>query len=274
MYRNIKHDTSFNFKKVLCRLVQPAEEVKAKRLKKAMKGLGTKDTSLMDVLCYSTNDEIRKIKYEYECYFGRPGDIQNKMEHDIKSDTSGNFERALLTLCRAERDETFAINTDRVRDDTKLLYEKGEGRIGTDDSYFIEFFCKRSPWHIHAVNEEYQKAHKHDLLHAIKKETSGDYQHLLRAMVTPKAVWYAERLEYSMKGIGTHDELLIYLLTSTSEVERMAIAQQYELMYKKALRVRIIDDTSGDYQKALVSLVTFNAAEIEKHLLGTPSKKS
>jgi len=272
LYRSVKHDTSFNFKKVLCHLLQPVEEVKAKRLYKAMKGLGTKDKSLIDVLAFSSNEEIRKIKYEYQCFYGKPGDVSNKLEHDVKNDTSGNFERCLCILLRAERDETFALNADKVTQDAKLIYEKGEGRLGTDDSFFIEIFCKRSPWHLHAVNDEYKKQHGHDLLSAIKKETSGDFQDLLRALVTPKATWCAERLEYSMKGIGTHDSLLIYTLTSTTEVERMAIAHQYEVMYKKPLKTRIVEDTSGDYQKVLVSLVSFGG-DVEKHLAANPPKK-
>jgi len=272
LYRAVKHDTSLNFKKTLLHLLQPTEEVKAKRLYKAMKGLGTKDKSLIDVLAYSTNDEIRRIKYEYECFYGKPGDVYSKLEQDIKNDTSGNFERILRTLLRAERDETYALNLERVTQDAKLIYEKGEGRIGTDDSYFIEFFTKRSPWHIHAVNEEYKKQRGHDLITVIKKEASGDFKDALLACVTPKATWYAERLDYSMKGLGTRDSLLIFLLTSTTEVERMAIAAKYEEMFKKTLKATIVDDTSGDYQKALVSLVTFGA-EAEA-LLKAPAKKS
>jgi len=271
LYRNIKHDTSFNFKKVLLHLLQPIEEIKAKHLNRAVKGIGTRDKSLMDVLAFSTNDEIRRIKWEYQCYFGKDGDIGDALNRDIKGDTSGQFERALVTLLRAEKDESYMINEDKVRADAKNLYEKGAGRLGTDDSYFVEFFCMRSPWHIAAVGEEYKKNHNKDLLHVIKSETSGDYQDLLRALITPKAVWYAERLEYSMKGIGTHDALLIYLMTSTTEIERMAIAAKYEEIYKKTLKARIIDDTSGDYQNVILSLLCFDGDD--SHLTKGATKK-
>jgi len=196
------------------------------------------------------------------------------LARDIKDDTSGNFERGLITLLKAERDESYLINEDKVKADTKHLYEKGAGRMGTDDSFFIEFFCTRSPWHIAAVGEEYKKQHGKDLISVIKGETSGDYQDLLRALVTPKAVWYAERLEYSVKGVGTHDKLLIFLLTSTTEVERMAIRKKYEEMYKIPLKKRIGEDTSGDYLKTLLSLLTFDG-EDESHLdaKSTPAKK-
>jgi len=275
LYRDIKHDTTFNFKKTLLKIVQPIEEVKAKRLYKAMKGLGTKDKSLIDVLAFSTNDEIRRIKWEYQNYYGKDGDIGDALSRDIKDDTSGNFERGLVTLLKAERDESYLINEDKVKADAKHLHEKGAGRLGTDDSYFIEFFCTRSPWHIAAVGEEYKKQHGKDLIAVIKGETSGDYQDLLRALVTPKASWYAERLEYSVKGVGTHDKLLIYLLTSTTEVERMAIRKKYEEMYKMPLKKRITEDTSGDYMKTLLSLLTFDG-EDESHLdsKSAPAKKS
>jgi len=69
-----------------------------------------------------------------------------------------------------------------------------------------------------------------------------------------------------MKGIGTHDALLIFLLTSTTEVERMAISKKYEELYKKPLKQRISEDTSGDYLNVLLSLITFDGEDT--HLLG------
>jgi len=267
LFRKVGSDTSFNFKNTLQSLLMPLEEVKARRLKEAMVGVGTKDHSLIDVLAYSTNEEIRRIKREYEYYFGTAGDVGNQLEQDIKSDTSGDFQHILCALLRAERDESFVISEERVREDCKNLWEKGEGRIGTDDSFFIELFTKRSPWHLAAVNDEYQKNHKSDMWHAIKKETSGHYRDTLRACVTPKAVWFAERLNYSMAGLGTHDSLLIFLLTSTTEAERMVIRQKFEELFKKPLKAVITGDTSGDYCNTLLSLVTFGGEE-DSHLKG------
>jgi len=255
----------------LLHLLQPLEEVKAKRLYKAMKGLGTNEKSLIDVLAYSTNDEIRRIKWEYQMLYGKPGDVGDALVSAIKKDTSGTFQRCLEVLCQANRQEDFNLNEERVKQDVKLIYEKGEGRVGTDDSYFVEVFCTRSPWHLAAVNQEYHKSKGIDLVEVIKKETSGDFADILRALVTPKAEWYAERLEHSMKGLGTHDSLLIFLLTSTTEVERMAIRQKYEAKYNRTLKDRIKGDTSGDYCNALLSLATF-PGEDESHLSG-PSKK-
>ncbi|KAF9894840.1 hypothetical protein FE257_004461 [Aspergillus nanangensis] len=64
----------------------------AEALRKAMKGFGTDEDMLIDVLCYPDPLQMALIRTTYEEMFGR------SLEKDIKSDTSGLFEVALVGL--------------------------------------------------------------------------------------------------------------------------------------------------------------------------------
>lgn len=84
------------------------------------------------------------------------------------------------------------------------LYKAGEGRLGTDDSVFINIIAKSSAEHLQAISAIYQKKYKkHTLEQAIKSETSGDYQRALLALCTPRPVYVAQRVHDAVHGAGT-----------------------------------------------------------------------
>lgn len=49
---------------------------------------------MIEILCTRTNQEIRDIVNCYKSEFGRD------IEEDIRSDTSGHFERLLVSMCQ------------------------------------------------------------------------------------------------------------------------------------------------------------------------------
>jgi annexin A7/11 len=57
-----------------------------------MKGVGTSDHVLIEILCTSTNEEIKAIKASYQEHY------QRDLEKDIVSETSGHFRRLLVSL--------------------------------------------------------------------------------------------------------------------------------------------------------------------------------
>jgi hypothetical protein len=66
--------------------------------------------------------------------------------------------------------------------DAQLLYDKGEGRLGTDDSTFIRIFTSRSVAQLRVIDKFYRETKKkHSLQQAISSETSGDFKDILIA---------------------------------------------------------------------------------------------
>ena len=66
MKDDLKSETSGNFENVLVALATDMPKYEADLLYKAMKGLGTKESILIEILTTRTNDDIRKIKDAYK----------------------------------------------------------------------------------------------------------------------------------------------------------------------------------------------------------------
>ncbi|KHJ83251.1 Annexin [Oesophagostomum dentatum] len=69
-------------------------------LHKAVKGIGTNERVLIEILASRTNEEIQAIRNTYYTTFDR------SLEEAISSDTSGDFRRLLMILIQGNRDET------------------------------------------------------------------------------------------------------------------------------------------------------------------------
>nr|XP_032522157.1 annexin B9-like isoform X4 [Danaus plexippus plexippus] len=74
--------------------------------------------------------------------------------------------------------------------------------------------------------------------------------------VKSKVGFFAERLYYSMKGIGTNDKTLIRIIVSRSEIDLGDIKQAFLEKFGKPLEDWISDDTKGDYKRVLLTLVS------------------
>uniref|UniRef100_A0A8C7RW11 Annexin n=1 Tax=Oncorhynchus mykiss TaxID=8022 RepID=A0A8C7RW11_ONCMY len=203
---------------VLALLKTPAQ-YDAQQLKLAMKGLGTDEDTLIEILASRTNKEIKEIKKVYK------EEYKKELENDIKSDTGGDFRNALLSLCKATRNEDTMVNQELADSDARALYEAGEKRKGTDCSVFIDILTTRSASQLRQV------------------KCAGS-----------KPAFFAERLNLAMKGKGTRTKILTRVMVSRSEVDMARIKQAYQKTFGKTLYQDILDDTNGDYEKILLAL--------------------
>ncbi|XP_044223476.1 annexin A1a [Thunnus albacares] len=233
---------------VLALLKTPAQ-YDAQQLKLAMKGLGTDEDTLIEIMSSRTNREILDIKKAYK------EDYKKDLEDDIRSDTSGDFRTALLTLCKAGRTE--GVCEQLIDSDARALYEAGEGRKGKDCSVFIDILTTRSALHLRKVFDRYSKYSKVDVAKAIDLEMKGDIESCLTAVVKcagSKSAFFAEKLYLAMKGKGTRKNILTRIMVSRSEIDMKHIKNEYKKNYGKTLHQDILDDTKGDYEKILLAL--------------------
>ncbi|XP_042277264.1 annexin A1a [Thunnus maccoyii] len=233
---------------VLALLKTPAQ-YDAHQLKLAMKGLGTDEDTLIEIMSSRTNREILDMKKAYK------EDYKKDLEDDIRSDTSGDFRTALLTLCKAGRTE--GVCEQLIDSDARALYEAGEGRKGKDCSVFIDILTTRSALHLRKVFDRYSKYSKVDVAKAIDLEMKGDIESCLTAVVKcagSKSAFFAEKLYLAMKGKGTRKNILTRIMVSRSEIDMKHIKNEYKKNYGKTLHQDILDDTKGDYEKILLAL--------------------
>ncbi|KAJ3605846.1 hypothetical protein NHX12_027889 [Muraenolepis orangiensis] len=229
---DLDSELSGNFQKVVLGLLMTAPVYDAYELRNSIKGAGTEEAGLIDILASRTTEEVRVINAVYKKKH------DNSLEDDVCGDTSGMFQRVLVSLL-----------TD--------IYEAGEARWGTDEVKFLTVLCARNRSHLLKVFEEYQKVSGRDIEDSIKREMSGSLEEAFLAIVKTlrnKPGFFAERLHKSMKGLGTTDTVLIRIMVARAEIDMLDIKAEFFKMYGKTLYSFIKGDTSGDYRKILLEL--------------------
>ena len=96
---------------------------------------------------------------------------------------SGHFKRLLVSCLNGARDETPTVNAGLASKDAKALFKAGEARWGTDESTFNAILASRSRVQLNATFDEYARIAGRSISDSIERETSGDLQDGLLALV-------------------------------------------------------------------------------------------
>uniref|UniRef100_A0A673MCK9 Annexin n=1 Tax=Sinocyclocheilus rhinocerous TaxID=307959 RepID=A0A673MCK9_9TELE len=244
----LKSELTGNFEMVVVGLMMPAPVYDAYELKNAIKGAGTEEACLIDILASRSKAEIKEIIATYKKEHGK------SLEDDVCGDTSGMFQRVLVSLLTVNKSPALSYLWRRLFDD---IYEAGEAHWGTDEVKFLTVLCVRNRNHLLRVFQEYQKISGRDIEDSIKREMSGCLEDAFLAIVKcmkNKPAFFAERLYKSMKGLGTTDNVLIRIMVARAEIDMLDIKAEFLKMYGKTLHSFIKGDTSGDYRKILLEL--------------------
>ena len=226
-------------------------EFDADSLRDAMKGAGTNEDTLIEIIASRDNQQLAAIK---QCYNAK---YKRNLEDDIKSETHGTLQHLLIALLQGKR--SFNPNPDQARCAAiaKEIFDAGEAKLGTDESVFNKYFVSLSPIEMACVAQHYHKLTGHTILEAIDKEFHGDSKKALRTIVyatLSPSEYFATRVKDAIKGFGTKDTLLIRILVSRDEIDMPQIKQYYKQLYGKDMVQDIKSDISGDYQKLMVEL--------------------
>jgi len=235
---------------VIGRFLSPPE-LEATYLMKAMKGLGTSEGLLVDILCTKTNKEILELKEAYQSLFERD------LEKDVVDEVSGDLEKILFSVLQGGRSEP-DVDDDLAEKEANDLYEAGEGQLGTRESTFNRVFALRSFPQLRATFAAYKKQTGGSIHAAITKEFSGTTEMAFLTiffMATNPVTCYTRMFHNSMKNLGTDDTALIRLVLSHCEIDMLTIRGRYQALYGEELSERVKDETSGDYEKVLISLL-------------------
>jgi len=219
--------------------------------REAMKGVGTDEQALIDVICAKNPDEMKKVKIAYEELFKR-----NFMD-DIKSEVGGDLGRILYAVASAGREDK-EPDIVLARADAKSLYDAGEGKWGTDEKIFNNIFANRSYAHLRLIFLCYRQLAGKLIFEAIESELKGTLQSAFLTIaqyVMDPITYYSEVLFHSMKGIGTNDARLIRTILSRCEVDLGTVKVRFQKLHQKSLDKAIKKEVSGDYEKILLALV-------------------
>ena len=248
----LQSELSGDFKEAAVGSFMTPTEYDAYCLNGAMKGIGTKEGVLTEIIGSRTPQELSAIK---QVYAGNYGDV---LDNTVASETSGEYQKLLLSLLQCQRSNSPTVDTNGCMNDAAALYQAGEGKWGTDEALFNRVFATRSPAELAVINQYYKQHAGKGLLGAVNNEFSGDTKELLdtviRSNVDPYG-YYAGRIHDSMAGLGTNDSRLIRNVCARHAVDMPLIKQAYLRDYGKDMLTDIQGDTSGHYRQVLSSLV-------------------
>ena len=255
LIKDLKKVLSGHFEDVVVGLFYTPIDYDCYHLRKAIKGLGTDEKALIEILCTRPSNVIEEIKKRYgEMYPGR------SLLKDIDSDTSGNFRKILRSLLSANRTPDSEPDIEECKICAKRLYEAGEKRLGTNEEVFTQIFTEKSPSEFICIAQLYYKLTKHTLIQAVENEFSFDSKKCLIAIIyaiLSPSEYFAKLVYKAIKGLGTDNTTLIRVLISRHEIDMPQIKQYYKQNYKKDMIDDIKGDTSGNYRKILVELASY-----------------
>lgn len=253
LIEELKSELGGDLEQCVLAVMDPVRLYDAKELRKAMKGAGTDEAVLVEIMSSRSNDEIAQIKELYESEFeGR------NLEEDLMSETSGYFKRLLVSLCNGSRDESDEVDEDQAATDAQEIFDAGEDQWGTDEAAIQSVLCQRNYAQLRATWVKYAEIAGKDLIEVLESETSGSVKDGYTAVVKfamNKHTFFAERLYNSMKGAGTDDDTLIRLVVTRSEVDMKPIKRAFFAQYEQTLADFINDDCGGDYKRILLKLI-------------------
>uniref|UniRef100_A0AAY4BK45 Annexin n=1 Tax=Denticeps clupeoides TaxID=299321 RepID=A0AAY4BK45_9TELE len=242
LVKELKSELGGKLEDLIVALMTPPASYDANELHKALKGAGTDDKVLIEILPSRTSEEINAIVKAYK------KDHSGKLEKDIMGDTSGHYQQLLVILLQVSRGGRLL---------SQDLFAAGEEKFGTDEDKFVNILGTRSFEHLRKVFDVYRTIAGCEIEESIKDECTGNLENLLLAAVKcARSIpgYFAECLRESMRRAGTDDETLIRIMVSRSEVDMLDIRAYFKKNYGCSLYSSIQEDTDGDYQKALLYL--------------------
>ena len=253
LMKDIHSETSGHFREGLQGIVRGPLDQDCHELHESIKGAGTKESAMNDVLLGRSNADMNAIKQRYHQMYHR------SLESDVKGDLSMKTERLFDMVMAARRTEESAPvlpqDTDRS---VQELYFATEGKTGTDQIAVCQVMTSRSTGQLRAISQAYQHKFHRSLGEVIKKEFSGHMEEALIYILSKAedpAKHDADLLEDCMRGAGTKDTALVRRIVAIHwNRDRMHQCKAaYKHFYKRDLVQRVKSETSGDYEKLMVA---------------------
>lgn len=224
-------------------------ESDAKTLRKAMKGIGTDEKAIIEVLSHRSNDQRQQIKNMFKTMYGKD------LVSELKSELRSNLEQAVVALMMTS-----------VEYDAEQIHQAIAG-AGTKEGVLIEIFCTRSNKQIQEIKVFYKTKYGKELEKRLMEETSGHFRRLIVSLSTgnrmenqpvdhQKARQDAQGLyQAGEKTLGTDESLFNSILCSQSFEQLRVVFQEYRRIANKGLDQAIKSEMSGDLEKGLVTLI-------------------
>ncbi|KAM4619326.1 annexin A2-A-like [Polymixia lowei] len=253
MITALKGALSGSLETVILGLMKSTAQYDASEIRGSIKGLGTDEETLIEIVCSRSSAELLEIKGVYKELF------KKELEKDVLGDTSGDFAKLLLALVQAKRADTSSVvDFEKIDEDARALYDAGvKKKKGTDVATWISIMSERSVPHLQKVFERYKGYSPYDMQESIRKEVKGDLEKSFLTLVQcfeNKQLYFANRLNEAMKSKGAKEKVVTRIMVSRCEVDLKKIRSEFKTHFGQSLYKTIAEHTKGDYQKVLLGL--------------------
>jgi len=215
----------------------------AEELYEAMKGFGTDDSTLIDIICDRQPYQLEQISEAFEAEHDKP------LIKKIKSEIRGDYEKFLVALLQSRKD--YLLDT---------LKGAVEG-LGTDERALIDCL-------VCCEEEDLSSVRESEVYNAIMNDVSGDFKKVLKSLFEADReecdrVPNLARASKDMKRFyrateakfGTNDRKLIQLIKKRSNGHLHLVDRIYQKVHNKTLEDVVKSETRGSYEKVLCALL-------------------
>jgi hypothetical protein len=219
---------------VLSAVLHLPEDLDAKELYGSMKGLGTDEPTLTEILCTRTNEEIKDAGYSFRHWYG------TGLKEMVTSETSGDYKAILTGLLQANRDETGSGDSNVAARIAQSLSDKKN-----DDENFVQVLTTQSYPMIRAVATEYAQLAGKTFEEGLKKEFGGDAETAalsIYRVANGKEEYLADIVHDTVKNGKV--EAVLRICGSREDKDLHRIKQEFLTKYNKPM-----DDFVDDYIK-------------------------
>ncbi|CAH1988862.1 unnamed protein product [Acanthoscelides obtectus] len=221
----------------------------AEVLRKAMKGFGTDEKAIINVLARRTNAQRLQIAVEFKTMYGKD------LIKDLKSELSGNFENLIVAMM-TPLPEYYA----------KELHDAMSG-IGTDEDVLIELLCTMSNQEIRTIRQAYEAMYHRPLESDIKGDTSGTFKRLMVSLcnacrdesmaVNPEAAKRDAQalLRAGELRLGTDESTFNMVLCQRNYAHLQLVFQEYHNITGHDIEKAIKNEFSGDCEQGFLAVI-------------------
>ncbi|KAL3275576.1 hypothetical protein HHI36_020332 [Cryptolaemus montrouzieri] len=221
----------------------------AEILRGAMKGFGTDEDIIIEILTQRSNEQRQAIKEHFKNV------LERDLVDDIKSELGGDFEKVMVAL---------------LTPTSEFLCQELKNAMngaGTNEKALIEIICSKSNEEIGQIVETYESLYERPLVEQVCSETSGNLGRFLTLILTKsrndcndiddgEARAKAEELYAGGEGqLGTEESVFYKILAHESFGQLRRIFEEYKEVSGNSIEQALKHELSGDYLEALLAVV-------------------